>query len=75
LCTCRVAVDYEIFCWIVSLCILNEGFSLLSQKELGVLFTPPIGGENVESWKGLESELKLELKFEDVERYDPVLVL
>jgi len=40
---------------------LNEGFSLLSQKELGVLFTPPIGGENVESRKGLESERKLEL--------------
>jgi len=51
---------------------LNEGFSLLSQKELGVLLTPPSGGENVESWKGLESERKLQIKFEDVERYGPV---
>jgi len=46
----------------------------LSQKELGVLLTPPSGRENVESWKGLESERKLQIKFEDVERYDPVLV-
>ncbi|XP_047161457.1 NO-associated protein 1, chloroplastic/mitochondrial [Vigna umbellata] len=38
------------------------------QKELGVLLTPPSGGENVESWKGLESERKLQIKFEDVER-------
>jgi len=53
----------------------NEGFSLLSQKELGVLFIPPSGGENVESWKGLESERKLEIKFKDVERYDPMFVL
>ncbi|XP_052733659.1 NO-associated protein 1, chloroplastic/mitochondrial isoform X3 [Vigna angularis] len=38
------------------------------QKELGVLLTPPSGGENIESWKGLESERKLQIKFEDVER-------
>ncbi|KAK7341166.1 hypothetical protein VNO80_24091 [Phaseolus coccineus] len=38
------------------------------QKELGVLLTPPSGGENVDSWKGLESERKLQIKFEDVER-------
>ncbi|RDX89594.1 NO-associated protein 1, chloroplastic/mitochondrial, partial [Mucuna pruriens] len=38
------------------------------QKELGVLLTPPSGGENAENWKGLESERKLQIKFEDVER-------
>ncbi|XP_020215434.1 putative nitric oxide synthase [Cajanus cajan] len=38
------------------------------QRELGVLLTPPSGGENAENWKGLESERKLQIKFEDVER-------
>ncbi|XP_028192754.1 NO-associated protein 1, chloroplastic/mitochondrial-like isoform X1 [Glycine soja] len=41
------------------------------QTELGVLLTPPSGGENAENWKGLESERKLLIKFEDVDRYDP----
>ncbi|KAJ1418502.1 P-loop containing nucleoside triphosphate hydrolase [Sesbania bispinosa] len=38
------------------------------QKGLGVLLTPPSGRENAENWRGLESERKLEIKFEDVER-------
>ncbi|KAK7263949.1 hypothetical protein RJT34_31549 [Clitoria ternatea] len=38
------------------------------QKELGVLLTPPSGREKAENWKGLESERKLQIKFEDVER-------
>ncbi|KHN11732.1 Putative nitric oxide synthase [Glycine soja] len=39
--------------------------------ELGFLLTPPSGGENAENWKGLESERKLQIKFEVVDRYDP----
>ncbi|KAL1362480.1 hypothetical protein HN51_010729 [Arachis hypogaea] len=38
------------------------------QKELGVLLTPPSGKENVENWKGLDSQRKLQIKFEDVAR-------
>ncbi|XP_027354638.1 NO-associated protein 1, chloroplastic/mitochondrial isoform X2 [Abrus precatorius] len=38
------------------------------QKELGVLLTPPSGREKGENWKGLESERKLQIKFEDVKR-------
>ena len=52
-----------------------RGYSLLSQTELGFLLTPPSGGENAENWKGLESERKLQIKFEVVDRYDPKLVL
>lgn len=52
-----------------------RGYSLLSQTELGFLLTPPSGGENAENWKGLESERKLQIKFEDVDSYDPKLVL
>ncbi|XP_061353427.1 NO-associated protein 1, chloroplastic/mitochondrial [Gastrolobium bilobum] len=38
------------------------------QKELGVLLTPPSGREKAENWRGLESERKLQIKFEDVAR-------
>ncbi|TKY67928.1 NO-associated protein 1 [Spatholobus suberectus] len=38
------------------------------QKELGVLLTPPSRVEKTGNWKGLESERKLQIKFEDVER-------
>ena len=41
----------------------------MSQKELGVLLTPPSGKEKSENWRGLESERKLQIKFEDVGRY------
>ncbi|KAL5810884.1 hypothetical protein ACOSQ4_027452 [Xanthoceras sorbifolium] len=38
------------------------------QEELGVLLTPPTGKERAESWKGLEIERLLQIKFEDAER-------
>ncbi|OIW12579.1 hypothetical protein TanjilG_04743 [Lupinus angustifolius] len=38
------------------------------QKEVGVLLTPPSGREKIEDWKGLESERKVQLKFEDATR-------
>lgn len=47
---------------------LNEGFALLSQKEVGVLLTPPMGREKAENWRGLDSQRKLQIKFEDTER-------
>jgi nitric-oxide synthase len=49
---------------------LNDGFTLLSQKELGVLLIPPSGREKAENWRGLDSEHKLQIKFEDAERYN-----
>ncbi|KAF7824846.1 putative nitric oxide synthase [Senna tora] len=45
-----------------------QGFALLSQKEVGVLLTPPSERVKAENWKGLESERNLQIKFEDVER-------
>ncbi|RDY07409.1 putative nitric oxide synthase, partial [Mucuna pruriens] len=39
-----------------------------AHRKLGVLLTPPSGGENAENWKGLESKRKLQIKFEDLER-------
>ncbi|CAI8615929.1 unnamed protein product [Vicia faba] len=38
------------------------------QKELGVLLTPPSSREKAENWRGLDSERKLQIKFEDAER-------
>lgn len=38
------------------------------QKELGVLLIPPSGKEKAENWRGLDSERKLQIKFEDTER-------
>jgi hypothetical protein len=49
---------------------LNDGFTLLSQKELGVLLIPPSGREKAENWRGLDAEHKLQIKFEDAERYN-----
>jgi len=47
----------------------------LSQKELGVLLTPPSGREKAENWRGLDSERKLQIQFEDAERYNSKLGL
>ncbi|GAB4825916.1 nitric oxide associated protein 1 [Ancistrocladus abbreviatus] len=38
------------------------------RKELGYLLTPPTGKQRAEGWAGLETERKLQLKFDDPER-------
>ena len=41
----------------------------MSQKELGVLLTPPTGKQRADEWRGLEIVRQLQIKFEDAERY------
>ncbi|KAK2975821.1 hypothetical protein RJ640_022838, partial [Escallonia rubra] len=45
----------------------NRAF-LPSQKEVGLLLTPPTGKEKADDWSGLETERTLQIKYEDAER-------
>ncbi|KAL2920479.1 putative nitric oxide synthase [Bienertia sinuspersici] len=38
------------------------------QKEIGNLLTPPTGKERAETWNGLETERRLQLRFNDPNR-------
>ncbi|XP_048497021.1 NO-associated protein 1, chloroplastic/mitochondrial isoform X3 [Beta vulgaris subsp. vulgaris] len=37
-------------------------------KEIGLLLTPPAGKERTKSWNGLETERRLQLRFDDLDR-------
>ncbi|KMS98881.1 hypothetical protein BVRB_3g067750 [Beta vulgaris subsp. vulgaris] len=38
------------------------------KKEIGLLLTPPAGKERTKSWNGLETERRLQLRFDDLDR-------
>lgn len=56
--------------YVLALLMSIEAFIGLLQKEVGLLLTPPTGKERADGWKGLEIERLLQIKFEDVERYN-----
>lgn len=71
---CKVVLLFGVFLDFSSLIFKNwvimfEDLVILSQKEVGVLLTPPSGIVKAENWAGLESEHNLQIKFEDVQRY------